>query len=80
MTVNHSIEFVNPETWAHTQTIESNWRAMKLSVMRGGIHKEYLAEHLCEYLWRRDVKRSGADLFLKLINDISKVYPAEKSV
>jgi transposase-like protein len=28
-TVNHSIQFVNPHTWAHTNTIERTWRSVK---------------------------------------------------
>ena len=29
-TVNHSIHFVDPDTEAHTNTIESTWRAFKV--------------------------------------------------
>jgi len=67
LTVNHSCHFVNPDTWANTQTIESSWRAMKRCICRGGVPKEDLGNHLCEYLWQRDVKRRGVDFFVEMI-------------
>ncbi|XP_018399788.1 PREDICTED: uncharacterized protein LOC108777409 [Cyphomyrmex costatus] len=63
LTVNHSVEFVNSETGAHTQNIEFSWRAMRRFLSRGGIHKNKLDEHLCEFLWRRRIKKLGADPF-----------------
>ena len=35
-TVNHTLHFVDPVTHAHTQNIESSWRAMKHKICRGG--------------------------------------------
>jgi len=75
LTVNHSLNFIDPLTWANTQRIESNWNAMKKKVCRGGIRREDLDLHLCEYLWRREVKRSGRDAFEANIRDIAHIYP-----
>ncbi|CAL1688659.1 unnamed protein product [Lasius platythorax] len=74
LTVNHSKEFVNTDTGAHTQNIESSWRWMRRSLSRGGVHKHNLADHLCEFLWRRRVKKLKKDSFIQLITDIKHVY------
>ncbi len=67
LTVNHSSHFVDPETWANTQKIESSRRALKKRICRGGVPKETLGNHICEYLWQRDVNRRGADLFTEML-------------
>ena len=74
-TVNHSVEFVNATTGANTQRIESNWRSLKQRVCRGGIHKEYLADHLCEYLWFRRCKMLNLDPFSEFIQAIVRLHP-----
>ncbi len=67
LTVNHSRHYVDPDTWANFEKIQASWRAMKKRIYRGGIPKERLGEYLCEYLWRRDVKHRGADLFAEMV-------------
>jgi hypothetical protein len=80
LTVNHSVNFVDPATGAHTQNIEGNWRPMKKRICRGGVRtadEGHLDMHLCEYLWRRELKHSGDDPFIQIITDIACVYPGE---
>ena len=52
-TVNHSEHFVDPETGAHTQSIESTWRHLRESLPSYGLRPAYLDQHLNEYLYRR---------------------------
>ncbi len=40
---------------------------------RGWLRKEDLELHLCEYMWKKEVKRN-ADAFAEIIKDIIKVY------
>jgi len=71
LTVNHTVNFVNPVTGAHTQRIESNWRALKARVCRGGVRRMNLHRHIAEYLWRRECLIDNGDTFKQLIQDIS---------
>ena len=43
LTVNHTIEFKNPETGAHTNNIEGTWFHLKRSLPRHGTNKSLLA-------------------------------------
>ena len=74
LTVNHTYNFVDPNTFAHTQTIESSWRALKRSLHQGGVKKDDMAIHLCEYLYRREVKKNHRNLFETLVSDIARIY------
>ena len=73
LTVNHTYNFVDPVTFAHTQNIESSWRPLKKRLNRGGVHKSKLAEHMCEFLWRREVRRNDGLYFESLIRNISQI-------
>lgn len=73
LTVNHTYNFVDPITFANTQTIESNWRPLKNALRVKGVHKDYYAHHFCEYLWRRHVRRTGREFFESLLDDISQL-------
>jgi len=58
LTVNHSENFVDPHIGAHTNTIESTWRAVKRSLRSSHTQKQHFAAHLAEYIWRW--KNAGA--------------------
>jgi len=75
-TVNHSESFINHETGAYTQNIESSWRWMRRELSRGGVRKDSLGDHLCEFLWRR-IKKLGQDPFMQLLIDIKRCYPGK---
>jgi transposase-like protein len=73
LTVNN-YNFVDPETWANSQRIESSWRPLRKRLSRGGIKKNKLASHLCEYMWRKEVVNNKKDPFEVMLDDIRNVY------
>ena len=73
--VNHSRFFVDPETGVDTNRIEAQWRPLRKRLSRGGIQKEKLADHLCEFLYMKDVARRGVDPFLDILENIKIMYP-----
>lgn len=77
LTVNHSLNFVNEETGADTNKIESQWRPIRTRLARGGIKNEYLADHLCEFLWRREVKQENRDPFSYFIDNVAQQFPVQ---
>lgn len=73
-TVNHSQNFVNPVTGAHTQTIEGFWGNAKqmFKCMRGSTATQ-LPAHLDEIVFRWNNK--DRDIFELLMSKISHFYP-----
>ena len=52
-TVNHSLNFINPETGVHTQNIESFWNKQKLRIKKmKAVRRSKLQSYLNEYLWK----------------------------
>ena len=73
LTVNHSVNFVDPLTGAYTQTIESAWSRAKAKYRR--IHstsKELFPSYLIEYIWRSEHGRTTP--FATFINCILATY------
>uniref|UniRef100_A0A2C9KR82 OTU domain-containing protein n=1 Tax=Biomphalaria glabrata TaxID=6526 RepID=A0A2C9KR82_BIOGL len=52
LTVNHSYNFVNPETKAHTQHIERLWREVRWNIPKAGNKRHHMSGHLMEFLFR----------------------------
>ena len=53
--VNHSLEFVDQDTGAHTQTVEGAWGMCKLEInTHKGIQKEQLPTFLHRWCFRRN--------------------------
>ena len=64
-TVNHSINFVDPTTGAHTQTIESTWSQVKGMMRKRGVmntNEKLFDTYLPEYLWRKKFKMKTRSL------------------
>ena len=78
-TVNHSKNFVDPDTGAHTQNIENLWHHMKLSFPPYGVKPEQLGSYLSKFVWERHVKEYKLDPFLFFLECASTTYiPATK--
>ena len=73
-TVNHQRQFVTEEG-VNTNKIESQWRPLRQRLARGGIKSNKLAEHLCEYLYKKDTKRRNVDVFEDFIEIIKTQFP-----
>ena len=71
-TVNHSINFVDPITHAHTQNIENRWALLKYkNKKRCGTHRSMIDSYLCEFIWR--TKHIGDDHFSCILSDLANV-------
>lgn len=75
-TVNHSLNFVDPNTGANTQRIERSWRAAKERNKRqNGTHRHMLDSYLCEFMWRNRIKINNLNAFDTILNDIAVFWP-----
>ena len=75
-TVNHSVNFVDPQTGTHTQNIESYWARVKLKFKRmKGVYSEHLNSYLDEFLWRERYGKTSEDTFNNIIAHIADIYP-----
>jgi transposase-like protein len=71
--VNHSENFVDPSTGAHTQNIESAWGRLKRFMRSIGSNLgEYTDEYMMESLYR---EKHLNDMFDSLLHDISLLFP-----
>uniref|UniRef100_A0A914HPR6 ISXO2-like transposase domain-containing protein n=1 Tax=Globodera rostochiensis TaxID=31243 RepID=A0A914HPR6_GLORO len=74
--INHRLNFVDPQTGAHTQTIERLWRAAKhRNKEKSGTHRQMLDSYFCEFLWRHDCKRRHVDVFDEILQNIVQFMP-----
>ena len=66
-TVNHSIQFQNPQTGAHTNTIAITWRSVKVfpGQYNRGEDYEYLLAH---YMFAARCKARGVPRYLQFLH------------
>lgn len=53
LTVNHQINFVDPDTAAYTQNIERTWRDARSAIPKYGRRTYFMSEYIAEFLFRR---------------------------
>ena len=71
--VNHSLNFVDPATAAHTQQIESKWNQLKQPIKaRGGIAREDLQSYLNERMWKE--WRGGTEVLDHFFDAVALCY------
>lgn len=82
LTVNHSVNYVDPDTGAHTNDIEGAWNSIKAPYKRMRGNRKHLQSHLDEAAWR--MFRSAAteperllDLFLEDVRVLHNTGLAE---
>ncbi len=72
----YSINFVDPTTGAHTQTIEGTWSQVKFMMRKRGVMNpsdDLFDTYLPENLWRRKFKYD--DPSLKMYEHVKEQYP-----
>ena len=76
LTVNHSVNFVDPGSGAHTNTIEGSWQKLKQgNKKRFGTHEALFETYLQEFMWRR--KFAGVDAAFTFWSQVAEIYPCE---
>ena len=75
VSVNHSLNFVDPDTGAHTPRIENTWCGVKRSMLRTGTSKDLFESYLQEWLWRQHY---GDEPFENIIKHIADLYEVRK--
>ncbi|KYM95728.1 hypothetical protein ALC62_13634 [Cyphomyrmex costatus] len=74
-TVNHSVNFVNPDTGVHTQNIERVWRDMRANIPRYGTREKHYIYCLTEFLFKRIYNfDERIDTFFEIM---STMYPLD---
>ena len=74
--VNHSVDFIDPQTGVHTQNIESYWNRVKTKLKRmKGCHRSQLPSYLDEFMWRERYGKTTDDAVQNIYRDISMWYP-----
>ena len=68
VTVNHSVQFVDPLTGEHSNTIESLWARSKSKIKyMNGIQRQWAQSYLNEFMFRRLFENSSKGLLTEMI-------------
>jgi len=77
LNVNHSVNFVDPTTGAHTQNIERVWREVRGGVPRFGRKTLHFAGYLAEFLFKRkySVYTERIHAFFQMVGELYSPAP-----
>jgi transposase-like protein len=74
LTVNHSLNFVDPLSGAHTQRVENMWKNAKMRNKKHcGTAQSMIDSYLCEFMWRQ--RHKNVDMFKCILRDINLFWP-----
>ncbi|XP_072766269.1 uncharacterized protein [Anoplolepis gracilipes] len=73
LTVNHSYNFIDPQTGAHTQNIERVWREVQGNIPRYGQKSDHVLGYLSEFLFKRAYSR--LERIEAFFDVIAEMYP-----
>ena len=69
--VNHSLNFVDPTTGAHTQNIERTWREVRDNIPTYGRREEHMEGYLAEYYFKKKYSvRLRMHYFMNFISEL----------
>ena len=76
LTVNHSLNFVDQVTGAHTQCVERMWGACKQMLREEKtMHSTLFETYLPEFMWRRKFDSFRDNSFNNILKHIAEQYP-----
>ena len=76
-TVNHTKNYVDPITGAHTETIEGLWRHLKDFFPNGMLPKDSHS-YIGAFLWHRYCKQRRLDLFIHFLKCCAQIHPPKQ--
>lgn len=72
--VNHSINFKDPDTNQHTNTIEGLWRHAKYSMPQYHKKKTFIAGYLSKFIFLKQCKALNIDPFTEFLRIAGSLY------
>jgi hypothetical protein len=76
--VNHSLNFKDPETGAHTNNIECEWRHAKAQIPGYGRRKYFYPQYLAKYMFLRSCRIKKVDPMVAFCEAAGNLYDARK--
>ena len=77
--VNHSKNYVDPDTGAYTQTIEGMWNHCKAFLPTFGMKPKDLRTYIGTFCWTRYCKQRNLDMFVHFLRSAAEVHPPIKN-